>query len=203
MRTHGYECVETDALALWLLELAIAAGWKPRECMEFAREAHKFIISTLPGPATGRVARASEPGKEIGRPSHPGWGPDPETRRNALQTLADKNLTLREAAEILGISPGLAFATASRLNVRFHGRRGRKLQPAARNINAAVKPKKRTAMHAPVNGEAVAKSPMGPAASPRMQRRCLSCNRIFEPAKISHPFCNHCEYGNSAAAGQP
>jgi hypothetical protein len=190
---------ENGFLALKLIELAVAAGWKPRECIGFAREAHKFVMSTLPEPATGLVARSSEPVKEIGRPSHPEWGPDQETRRNALQVLADQNRTLCEAAAILGIKPSLAFTTASKLKVRFHGRRGRKLQRAARNINAAAKPKNRTAISALVNGEAVAH----PAPSPRIRRRCLSCNRIFEPAEVSHPFCNDCEYGNSASAGQP
>jgi hypothetical protein len=206
MHLHGDprgERAENGLLALKLIELAVAAGWKPRECIGFAREAHRFIVSTLPEPATGLVACSSKPRKETGRPSHPEWGPDSETRRNALQALADKNLTLREAAKILGIGPSLACTTASRLKVSFHGRRSRKLQPAARNINAAAKPKKRTAMNAPGNGEAAAKLLTGPAASPRMQRRCLSCKRIYEPAEISHPFCNDCEYGNSAPAGQP
>jgi hypothetical protein len=43
------ECAESHVLALQLIELAIAAGWKPRECIEFAREAYKFVMSTLPG----------------------------------------------------------------------------------------------------------------------------------------------------------
>jgi hypothetical protein len=68
------ERTENGLLALKLIELAVAAGWKPRECIGFAREAHKFVMSTLPEPATGLVACSSEPGKEIGRPSHPEWG---------------------------------------------------------------------------------------------------------------------------------
>jgi hypothetical protein len=211
MHANGYQgcqCVETDPLALQLIELAVSAGWKPRECIEFAREALKFVTSSVSAVGVHQtVAPAKDIAGDLGQPGkstpdsapvlpRPKWGSDSETRRKALQVLADRNLTLREAAEILGISPGLAFATASRLNVRFHGYRSRKLQPAARSINAAATPKRRRAMNAPVNGKAVA----DPAASPRMQRRCLSCNRIFEPAEISQPFCNDCEYGNSASA---
>jgi hypothetical protein len=101
---------------------------------------------------------------------------------------------MHEAAEILGIKPSLVFNAASKLHVSFHGRRGRKFQSAAGDANGAAKPKKRNAMHAPVNGKAVAHA----AASPRMQRRCLSCNRIFKPVEISDLLCDDCEYPASA-----
>jgi hypothetical protein len=203
--THGRQWVEADPLALKLIELAVNAGWKPRDCIEFAQEAHKFVTSTVSAAgALQTVACAkdiavdlSEPGKSMPDSAlalhRLEWGPHPETRRNALQALADQNRTMREAAEILGIKPSLAFYAARRLKVSFHGPRGRKLQPAARDLNGAAKPKKRTAMHAPVNGEPVADL----AGSPRIQRRCLSCNRIFEPAEIRHSFCNACDYAST------
>jgi hypothetical protein len=202
------ERAETRLLGLHLIELAIAAGWKPRECIEFARDAHEFVMSTLPEASTGLIVGSSELGKEIGRPrekepqqqpGRPDWGPDSETRRNALQSLADQNRTLREAAKILGISHSLVVVTARRLKVSFHGRRGRKLHPAAsKNIEAPAKPKNGTAAGALLNGAALKKSPVDQPGERSMKRRCPSCNQVFEAAKVTDYICDDCESSNYA-----
>jgi hypothetical protein len=199
------ECAESRLLALQLLELAIGAGWKPRECIEFAREAHKFVMSTPPEAATVLVAGSSELGKEIGRPNEkrsvrpdvPKWGTDTETRRVALQSLADQDRTMRESAEILGISSALVSTVAARLKVHFHGRRGRRLRPAAsKNIEAPAKVVNGTATHALSNGVALKELPVDRPVDSRMKRRCPSCNQIFEPAKVSDYICDDCGSNN-------
>jgi hypothetical protein len=200
------ERAKSRLLALQLIELAIAAGWKPRECIEFAREAHEFVMSTLPDAAIGLVAGSIELGKDVGRPrergaqqqpGRPEWGPDSETRRNALQSLADQNRTLREAAKILGISHSLVVVTARRLKVSFHGRRGRKLHPtASKNTEAPAKPANVTRAGALPNGAALKKLPVDRSADCRVKRRCPSCNQIFEPAKVSDYICDDCGCSN-------
>jgi hypothetical protein len=62
-------------------------------------------------------------------------------------------------------------------------------------------PKFASAATAHFNGKAVAKLAPNPDAHQHVQRRCLSCNRIFEPMEISHYLCDDCESGNSASAG--
>jgi hypothetical protein len=125
-----YERAKTDPLALQLIELAVSAGWTPRECIEFAREAHKLVTSTASAvgvhqtvaPAKDSAVDLSQPCKSVPDAAPalhpPKWGPDPGTRRKALQALADKNLTLRQAAEILGVSMSLVGSTAHRLNIK-------------------------------------------------------------------------------------
>jgi hypothetical protein len=95
---QGCECVETDPLALHLIKLAANAGWKPDECIEFAREAYKFVTSTLSEVAVHQTVVVA---KNTARPE---WSSDLETRRKALQELADRNLMMKEAARILGVS---------------------------------------------------------------------------------------------------
>jgi hypothetical protein len=239
-----------DLLAVRLLELAIRAGWQPGDCVKFAREAHEFVMSTLPevalqqiGAGTRELAEriprdeatnvpagqhhevspdhhangskpfrkepsSARPKGSIGvtgeksppQPSRPEWGPAPDTRRNALQALADQNRTMQEAAEILGISWSLVSVTATRLKISFHGRRNRKPRPAPlKNIKAVAKPAKRTPVHTPVNGEAVAKLLVGQAFGRPMQRRCPSCNQIFEPTQVNHYLCDSCESSSYVA----
>jgi hypothetical protein len=203
--------INTDPLALQLIELAVSAGWKPRECIEFAREAHKFVTSTVSAvgahqtvaPAKDIAIDLGQSGKSIpdAAPTlhRPEWGPDAETRRNALQALADQNRTMHEAAEILGISSSLVFLTASRLKVRFNGHRGRRLRPtASKDIEAPAKLKKRTAMSAPVNGKAVAdpatrprtRRPADPAIAYSSQRRSASPSAMTVRAAIARPQRN-------------
>src|SRR5262245_11352959 len=110
---RSHERVKTDPLALQLIELAVSAGWKPRDCIEFAREALKFVTSTTSEVGAHQaVAPAKDIAVDLGQPGkstpdfasglhRPEWGPDPETRRKALQALADQNRTMHEAAEIL------------------------------------------------------------------------------------------------------
>jgi hypothetical protein len=211
MDLHGRpksERTETRLLGLHLIELAIAAGWKPRECIEFARDAYEFVMSTLPEAATGRVAGSSELGKEIGQPSEKGlqqqpgrpeWGPDSETRRNALQSLADQNRSLREAAKILNISPSLVAVTARRLKVSFHGHRGRKLRPtASKDIEAPARPANGAAADVVPNGATLKRLPADGPADCRMKRRCPACNQIFEPANLSDYICDDCESSDHA-----
>jgi hypothetical protein len=207
MHPHGEptkgERAESPFLALQLIELAIAAGWKPRECIEFAREAHKFVMSTLPEAAAGHIARSSELGGEIGRPSEkrpasadiPKWGPDIGTKRNALQALADHNLMMREAAEILGVSRSIVASTAHKLKIRFHGRRGKRRPPTA-TPKATSKLTNGTPARPAKNGAAVAKLLV--PVDRGLRRRCPSCNQIFEPAEVSQYLCDDCESGNHA-----
>jgi hypothetical protein len=210
MHPHGEpkgERAESRLLALQLIELAIAAGWKSRECIEFAREAHEFVMSTLPESASGRVAGSSEPrgridgsSKKISeRSDTPKWVPDTEARRIALQRLADQNRTMRESAEILGISPALVSTVAARLKIRFHGRRGRKLHPtASKNSGAPTKRGNGTAAGVLRNGAVLKRLPVDRPADYRMKRRCPSCNRVFEPTQINHYICDDCESCNFA-----
>jgi hypothetical protein len=206
MYLHGEpkgERAKNRLLALQLIELAIAAGWRPRECIEFAREALEFVLSTLPGAATGRVARSSELGEEIGQPSEkrserpdiPEWGPDTETRRKALQVLADRNLMMREAAEILGVSHSVVATTAYKLKIRFHGRRGKRRPPTA-TPKATSKLTNGTPARSAINGTAVAKLLV--PVDRGLRRRCPSCNQIFEPAEVSQHLCDDCESSNYA-----
>jgi hypothetical protein len=196
MHTNG-EYVETDPLALQLIKLAVNAGWKPRDCIEFAREAHNFVTSTVSevvahqtvAPAKDiAVDKVARLGKSMPASAsaldRPEWGRDFEIRRRALQTLADRKLTLKEAAEILGVSLGTVVYTAHKLKVRFHGRRGpaRETKAAAQNgcaasmqINGLAKPK----LLAPLNKG--------------VKRRCPTCNQIFQPTEDSHVLCDDCE----------
>src|SRR5262245_42059761 len=100
---RSHERAKTDPLALQLIELAVSAGWDPRQCIEFAREALKFVTSTTSevGPHQ-TVASAKDIAVDLGQSGksmpvalpRPKWGPDPETRRSALQALADHNRTM-------------------------------------------------------------------------------------------------------------
>jgi hypothetical protein len=207
MHPHGEptkgERAESPFLALQLIELAVAAGWKPRECIEFAREAHKFVMSTLPEVAAGRIARSSELGEETGQPSGkrpaspdiPEWGPDIETKRKALHALADQNLMMREAAEILGVSQSVVASMAHKLKIRFHGRRGKRRPPTA-TPKATSKLTNGTPVRPAINGAAVAKLLV--PVDRGLRRRCPSCNQIFEPAEVSQYLCDNCESGNHA-----
>src|SRR5262245_41056389 len=97
---QGCQWVEGDPLALKLIELAVNAGWKPRDCIEFAQEAHKFVTSTVSAAgAHHTVAAAKDIAVDLGQlgkstpDSAPGlhrpeWSPDPETRRKTLRALA-------------------------------------------------------------------------------------------------------------------
>jgi hypothetical protein len=154
-----------------------------------------------PSGRSPRLPAQSAGGKGLPpQPTRPGWDLSPETQRNALQELADQNRSMREAAEILGVSRSLVAQMATKLKIRFHGRVGRRARPVAtKNIKAAPKPTKRRPKRAPVNGEAIAKLLIGQAVSPRMQRRCPSCNQIFEPAEVSHYLCDSCDNGSYAA----
>jgi hypothetical protein len=189
----------SNSLALRLLELAIKAGWKPHECIEFAREAHKLITSTLPEAVAGFAARGPEPERKVATngandtappapatTERPAWGPDPETRRKALQALADKNLMMSEAAEILGVTQSVVASAAHKLKVRFHGRRGRGLRrQSTANLRNGT-PTLRT------NGAAAARLLDPAIVDCRLKRRCPSCNQIFEPTGISHYVCEDC-----------
>jgi hypothetical protein len=221
MYLHGQpkdEGAETGLLALHLIELAIAAGWKPRECIEFVRDAHKFRMSTLPEAATKRkvpgelTKEISEPRSSEGPtgeervphlPNCPEWGPDRETRRNALQLLADQNRTMHEAAEILGVSQGAVASAAFKLKISFHGRHRRSSRPAApKDPESRTKPTNGSPADALVNGAAVAKRLVDGAVDCRMNRRCPSCNQIFEPAEVTHYLCDDCENSSYAALSQ-
>src|SRR5262245_6551953 len=171
-----YERAKTDPLALQLIELAVSAGWAPRECIEFAREAHKLVTSTASVVGTHQpVAPAKNIAVDLGQPGkstpdsalrlhRPEWGPDPETRLKTLHAAAALKLRSKEAANILGVTTSTVTSAAHKLKIRFHRRRGRKPQRAAGDINGAAKPKKRTAMHVSVNGKAVAHpAAIGPA----------------------------------------
>jgi hypothetical protein len=192
------ECAESHVLALQLIELAIGAGWKPRECIEFAREAHEFVMSTLRRAdqqlAAGRPG-AVEDAKETARSApttteRPKWGPDIATRRKALQALADQNLMMREAAEILGISQSVVASTAFKLKIRFHGRRGKRRPPTA-TPKVTSKLTNGTPAHPSTNGAAVARLLV--PADRGLRRRCPSCNQVFEPAEVSQYLCDDCE----------
>jgi hypothetical protein len=202
MHRHGSrrERAKSDPVALRLVELAVAAGWKPRECIEFAREAYKFLTLTRAVHQTVAVAEdiavdeTVRSGKLVptSAPSpHPAncpeWGSDFEIRRRALQTLADRKLMMKEAAEILGVSLATVAYTAHKLKIRFHGRRG----PAKGTIKATAQ--NDSVAPAQVNGLAIPKllAPLDKG----VRRRCPSCNQIFEPAEISHHLCDDCEGG--------
>jgi hypothetical protein len=190
----------SDLLALRLIELAIGAGWKPRDCIEFAREAYKFLSSTQPQGATQQLLETHEPPRidqppisEDSRP--PQWGPDLEARRHALQTLANQNRTMYEAAKILGISKGLVASTARRMNISFHGlRRLHSSAPAETNATAELANGIATTGLVPAAAmdKAVTKQP----GEQCMKRRCPACNQIFETTEISDYFCGDC--GNAS-----
>jgi hypothetical protein len=197
-----------DALALRLLELAVGAGWKPRECIEFAREAYKFLTLTRAVHQTVAVAEdiaadetvRSDKLVSTSAPSpHPAncpeWSSDFEIRRRALQTLADRNLMMKDAAELLGISLATVAYTAHKLKIRFHGRRdSRKFHPAPGNTKAVAR--NGSPPPAQINGLAIPKllAPLDKG----VRRRCPSCNQIFEPAEVSHHLCDDCEGGGHA-----
>src|SRR5262245_18662573 len=136
MHAHqrSHERAKTDPLALQLIELAVRAGWKPRECIEFAREAHKLVTSTASDIEAHQTVSlikdfAADPrqsGKSMADsapvPHDLKWGPDAGTRRKALQALANQNLTMKESAQLLGISMSLLASAAHRLKIRFRGR---------------------------------------------------------------------------------
>lgn len=197
----------TDLLALHLVELAVAAGWEAGDCMEFARAAYKFIMSTRPEAATQQLVAAARELAEIRqprgskdrtgrkslphRPSCREWGFDPEAQRNALQTLADQNRTMRDAAEILGVSYGRVATSAAKLKISFHGRRGRRARPAA---PTKTKPAAKLTKGTPtINSTAVATLVAGQPPDRRVKRRCPSCNGIFEPTEVNHYLCDDCE----------
>jgi hypothetical protein len=206
MHTNG-EYVETDPLALQLIKLAVNAGWKPRDCIEFAREAHKFVMSTLRRAdqqlAAGRPG-AVEDAKETARSApttteRPKWGPDIATKRKALQALADQNLMMREAAEILGVSHSVVATTAYKLKIRFHGRRGKRRPPMA--TPKATSKITNTPARLAINDAAVAKLLM--PVDRGLRRRCPSCNQVFEPAELSQYLCDDCESSNYAGPPRP
>jgi hypothetical protein len=209
MQLHGEQKSEpanTRPLALRLIELAIAAGWKPRECIAFALEAHEFVMSTLRRADQQLAAGtpgAAEDAKETARSAtatteRPKWGPDTATRRKVLQALADQNLMMREAAEILGVSHGVVATTAYKLKIRFHGRRGKRRPPTA-TPKATSKPTNGTPARPSTNGAAVARLLV--PADRGLRRRCPSCNQVFEPAELSQYLCGDCE--SSSYAGPP
>jgi hypothetical protein len=203
------ERAKTRLLTLQLIELAIAAGWKPRECIAFAREAYKFVMSTLPEAADQQLAGGSKNGERIagedaaeqmaqpGTPTNerPKWGPDTATRRHALQALADQNLMMRDAAAILGVSQSVVASTAFKLKISFHGRRDKRRSPTA-TPKAGSKLRSGTPARPAINGAAVAKLPV--PVDRGLKRRCPSCNQIFEPAEVSHYLCDDCEGGGHA-----
>jgi hypothetical protein len=224
------KATESDPIAYRLLELAIKAGWKPVDCLQFARAAHEFVLSTLPDKVhqkrvasesfelvpTTRSAEASrdqakrpsarrKPAVQTGdeslaqRRAKLEWSSNLEIRRRALQTLADQNRTMAEAAETLGVSHSTVASTAFKLKISFHGRRGsqRPRRTAVRSIGGA--PKLAKPIHTRVNGKAVASSAGSRSVDQHMQRRCPSCNRIFKPEEISHYLCDDCETGSHAA----
>lgn len=192
----------SEYLVFRLLELAIGAGWAPRDCIEFAREAYKLVAPTLPETTTHQVVAAREPSR-IDQPGvsedspHLEWGQDLESRRNALQTLANQNRTMYEAARVLGISKGLVASTARRLNISFHG---------IRRLHAAV-PMRTGATSEFVNGAKasalVSAATMGEEASKQpvalMKRRCPACNQIFETTEIGDYLCDDCGSGSHIA----
>lgn len=188
----------SEPLAFRLLELAIKAGWNPTDCVWFAQAARDFILS-VGGRSTAQTGNESLPQP----PAKLEWGRDPEIRRRTLQTLASQNRTMRQAAEALGVSQGTVVSAAYKLKISFHGpRSGQKSgRPPVRRIKNS--PKFASAAAAHFNGKAVAKLARNPDAPQHVQRRCLSCNRIFEPMEISHYLCDDCESGNSASVGQP
>jgi hypothetical protein len=123
------------------------------------------------------------------------WGSDREIRRKALQTLADQNRTMAEAAETLGVSLGAVAYTAYKLKISFHGPRGgsKSGRPPVRRIKSLPK---FAAAH--LNGKAVANLQGNQDVDKHVQRRCPSCNRVFEPMEISHYLCDDCEGGGHA-----
>jgi hypothetical protein len=197
----------SDLLALRLIELAIGAGWRPAECIEFAREAHNLVMSTLSEKVAVRTEESTEEKNghlTTSRPTaKPEWGSNPETRRRALQTLADQNRTMAEAAEILGVSKGLVTSAAFKLKVSFHGRRSRPkvLRTPVRRIKRA--PKFASAGHTHLNGKAAVSLAGNRDVNRHVQRRCPSCNRIFEPIEISQYLCDDCESGRNAGSPRP
>jgi hypothetical protein len=188
----------SDPLAFRLLELAVKAGWKPRDCVQFARAAHDFILSAgrQPMEQTGNGSLPKPPAKLE-------WGSDREIRRRALQTLADQNRTMAEAAEALGVSLGTVAYTAYKLKISFHGPRGRSKSGRApvRRIKSVPKFASAAAPH--FNGKAVESLADKRDVGQHVQRRCPSCNRIFEPMEISHHLCDDCESSNYAGSPQP
>jgi hypothetical protein len=204
----------SDLLALRLLELGIGAGWKPRDCIEFAPQAYKLVTSTLPGAATQQLVAAAREPVEIGqpgrtkgsidgkrrphRPSSREWGPDLESRRNALQALADQNRTMHEAAKILGVSRSLVASMAGSLKISFHGvRNAHRAAPK----KAATPAKLTNGVPTPglITGAAVWKLVADRSVDRRMKRRCPACNQIFEPTGVSQYLCDDCENGSHAA----
>ena len=193
---HGPEAIKPDPLALRLLEVAVTAGWKPHECLEFAREAYRFLTSTRPEVAVAQSVRpAADPSAKptphlkpsSGRVSCPEWNGDLEVRRKALQTLADRNLMMKEAAELLGVSLATVASTAHRLEIRFHGRRGRgRSRPAQGKIKATAE------------NEFLAPALLAPVDA-GLKRRCPACNKVFRPTELHHVLCDDCENKQYAA----
>jgi hypothetical protein len=119
----------------------------------------------------------------------PKWGPDIQTKRKTLQALADRNLMMREAAEILGVSHSVVASTAFKLKIRFHGRRGQRRPPTA--TPKATSKLTNSPARLAINDAAVAKLVM--PVDRGLRRRCPSCNQVFEPAEVSHYLCDDCE----------
>jgi hypothetical protein len=191
------ERAKADPLALRLIEVGIGAGWNSHDCLQFAREAYEFLRSTVPevairnaGDGSAKLVPRSKPSS---RPvKGPEWSHDLEIRRRALQTLADRNLMMKEAAEVLGISVATVASTAHRLRIRFHGRRGsRKSHPAQGTIRNSFP------TSAPTNGLGIPK--LLATVDAGVKRRCPGCNQIFRPTELHHVLCDGCENRQYAA----